>query len=142
MFDPERREEDHVFNRVLMDEGVLYHIFKTNTPNVTNDTDLIQVMNGAERTGAMTPRIARMFLEDIASQDLPDFPPTVDPDVPFSLQMAEAVKNLAKPNEPSQQVTAYKILKAVTEGGELDSEDLVLGERYRILLDVSSNQGE
>lgn len=142
VFDPERREEDHVFNRILMDEGILYHIFKTNTPNVTNDTDLIQVMNGAERTGAMTPRIARMFLEDIASQDLPDFPPTVDPDVPFSLQMAEAVKNLAKPNEPSQQVTAYKILKAVTEGGELDSEDLVLGERYRILLDVSSNQGE
>ena len=136
VFDPERREEDHLFNRILMDEGILYHMFHTNTPNVTNDADLIQVMNGAERTGAMTPRIARMFLEDIASQDLPDFPASIDPDVPFSLQMAEAVKNLAKPNEPGQQVTALKILKALTEGDPLTLSPGDCGKKYRLALQL------
>jgi PBSX family phage portal protein len=108
VFQPERDDEDFGINKVLMDEGMLYHEFKTRTPNVTNDQDLIAIVAGAERSGAMTPRIARGILEDILNQDLPEHTADYDLDVPFSLSMAEAVKNLAKPNEPGQQVTALK----------------------------------
>jgi len=63
---------------------------------------------GAEKTGGMTPRIARVLLEDILGIELPEFSDKVDPDVPFSLIMAEAVKNKADTTEPGQQVTAIK----------------------------------
>lgn len=108
IFDPERREEDQAVNFFLLQEfDTLYHEFVTNTPNVTNDQDLIKVMTGSEKTGGMTPRIAHLILEDILGRELPSAR-DIDPDVPFSLQMAEAVKNQALPNEPGQQVTALK----------------------------------
>lgn len=108
VFSPERNEDDHFFNRLLTDEGMFLNVFKTNTPNVTNDQDLINVMNGAEKSGGMTPRISRMILEDVLNVELPDFAPDFDPDIPFSLSMAEKVKNMGKPNEVGQQVTALK----------------------------------
>jgi len=108
VFHPEREEDDHLINRILTDEGMLHHTFATNTPNVTNDTNLIAVMTGAEKTGGMTPRIARKILEDVLNKDLPGFGDGFDPDVPFSLSMADAVKNKAQANEVGQQVTALK----------------------------------
>lgn len=108
VFNPERLEEDHLINRFLVQEfQMLHHHFATNTPNVTNDQDLVRVLTNAEKTGGMTPRIANQVLSDILGQDLP-LAQGVDVDVPFSLTMAEAVKNMAQPNEPGQQVTALK----------------------------------
>lgn len=141
VFSPERADEDWTINRILMGMGMLYHRFVTNSPNVTNDTDLIQVLIGAEKGGGMTPRIARQILEDILNRELPDFSDKVDPDVPFSIQMAEAVKNLALPNEPSQQVAptmggmSKALLKMVdglpelVEPLELASERRTMGKR-------------
>lgn len=108
VFNPERVEDDYQMNQILLQEGMIYHDFITNTPNVTNDQDLIAVITGAEKAGGMTPRIAREILEDILNRELPPFPDGFDPDLPFSLSMAEAVKNLGQPNEPGQQVTALK----------------------------------
>lgn len=108
VFHPERSEDDHLINRVLLDEGMVHNAFVTNTPNVTNDQNLIAVMNNAEKTGGMTPRIAREILEDVLNRELPDFPEGFNPDLPFSLSMAEAVKNLGQASEPGQQVTALK----------------------------------
>lgn len=108
VFDPERQEEDHVLNRVLRDMGMLYHVFSTSSPNVTDDEDLIAVLTGGEKTGGITPRISRMIIEDILGRDLGEISSEIRADVPFSLQMAEAVKNLALPNEVGAQVTALK----------------------------------
>lgn len=108
IFNPDRMDEDHEINRFLVQEfGVLYHEFRTNTPNVTNDQDLIKILNSSEKTGAMTPRIAHSIIEDVFGRDLP-IPQNVGLDTPYSLQMAEAVKNMADPTEPGQQFTAIK----------------------------------
>lgn len=109
VFEPERREEDWAWNRILRTMGVGLHEFKSNSPNVTNDEDLIRVMAAAEKSGAMTPRIANSLLADILGMPiaLPD-EDVIPLDVPFSATMAEMVQNKAKPNEPGQQVTALK----------------------------------
>jgi PBSX family phage portal protein len=110
VFRPERDEVDFTPFRKLMDEmEVLYHRFVSNGPNITDDEDLLKLLVAAEKTGGMTPRIAAAIINDIMGKDiLTTFSEKMDPDVPFSLQMAEAVKNQAKPNEVGQQVTALK----------------------------------
>lgn len=114
VFDPDRRDEDETWNQRLLVEqlGIVYHEIRTNTPNITNDEDLIKLIKEAEKAGAMTPDLARALVEDILGRDLDLYPlaESVPGDVPFSLTMAEAVKNQAKPNEVSQQVTALKAL--------------------------------
>lgn len=111
IFAPERDEWDELMNRIIFPEmGIIYHKYKTNTPNTTDNTQLVKILGGAEKTGGMTPRIARVMLEDILSVELPDFPKDFPADIPFSLTMAEAVKNKAEPTEPGQQLTALKRL--------------------------------
>lgn len=127
VFAPERTEFDEVINRLLFPEmGVIFHKFKSNTPNTTDNTQLVKILGGSEKTGGMTPRIARFMLEDILGVDLPDFAAGFPADIPFSLTMAEAVKNQAEPTEPGQQVTALKKLGLLTDDGDLDLSDLGL----------------
>lgn len=97
VFKPERDEFDEMINKMLLPAmGVRFHTFRSNGPNVTDDEDLIRILATAERTGGMTPRIARIILADIfGREDLPAMDPSIKPDVPFSLQMAEAIKNTA-----------------------------------------------
>ena len=116
VFAPERDEFDRWVNRRLFPEmGIIYHRFKSNSPNTTDNTELVKILSGAEKTGGMTPAIARIVLEDILGIPLPDFPEDFQADVPFSLLMAEAVKNKADPAEPGQQVTALKRLELVSQ---------------------------
>lgn len=102
VFSPERDKFDELMNeRILPEMGVLYHNFVSNGPNVTADDDLIAVIDSAERSGGMTPRMCRRFIADITGVDehaLPPLDPSVNPDMPFSLQVAEAVKNQAEPS--------------------------------------------
>lgn len=126
VFAPERDEFDHLINRRIFPEmGVVHHRYKSNSPNTTDNTELVKILAGAEKTGGMTPRIARMMLEDILGVELPEFPEDFDADVPFSLAMAEAVKNKADPTEPGQQVTALKVLETIEK---LTSADLSIFE--------------
>lgn len=121
VFAPERSDFDSWVNRCLFPMmGIIYHTYKSNSPNTTDNLDLVKILAGGEKTGGLTPRIARGLLSDIlGDQELPDFPEGFDPDVPFSLTMAEAVKNKADPTEPGQQVTALKqqlyVLKGMLE---------------------------
>lgn len=127
IFAPERDEFDYWVNlRLFPAMDVVHHRFKSNSLNTTDNTELVKILAGAEKTGGMTPRIARTMLEDVLGVELPEFPPGFDADVPFSMTMAEAVKNLAQPNEPSQQITALKMIEKLTGadqvigGGEED----------------------
>lgn len=127
VFAPERDNFDSMVNRILFpDMGVKYHKFKSNSPNTTDNEALTKILADAEKTGGMTPRIARAVLEQILGIDLPELPADFPADVPFSLTMAEAVKNMADPAEPGQQVTALKalsILKSVVNGTYDDDDD-------------------
>jgi len=115
VFAPERDEFDSLVNReIYPDMGIRYHKYKSNSPNTTDNEQLVKILGGAEKTGGMTPRIARYVLGDILSQDIQDdFPVGFPADVPFSLTMAEAVKNQADASEPGQQVTALKVFKTL-----------------------------
>lgn len=113
VFAPERNSFDNWINRILFPHmGIVYHKFKSNSPNTTDNSELVKILAGAEKTGGMTPRRADMVLQDILGQELPPFAddPRFNPDLPFSLSMAEAVKNMADASEPGQQVTALKRL--------------------------------
>jgi len=115
VFAPERDDFDDWVNRVLFPAmGIQYHRFKSNSPNTTDNTELVKILAGAEKTGGMTPRIARMLLQDILSMELPEFPEDFPADMPFSMTMAEAVKNKADVTEPGQQITALKAMEALT----------------------------
>lgn len=123
IFLPERQNFDALMNRKILPEmGIVYHEFRSNTPNTTDNAQLVRILGGSEKTGGMTPNIARAVIEDILGKDLPAFPKDFDGNKPFSLHMAEAVKNQAQGAEPGQQVTALKVLKALGMIG-VDSED-------------------
>lgn len=127
VFAPERDEFDQLINRIIFPAmGVLFHKFRSNSPNTTDNAQLVAILAGAEKTGGMTPRIARRVLEEVLGAELPEMPKGFPADVPFSLTMAEAVKNLAQPNEPGQQVTALKALKDLGMIGDDGNLDLKL----------------
>jgi len=137
IFAPERNEFDNWMNRIMLPAmSVRYYKYKSNSPNTTDNAELVKILAGAEKTGGMTPRIARMMLEDILGIELPEFPDDFDPDVPFSLLMAEAVKNKADPTEPGQQVTALKMLEVIEKitGADI-SQDQDLLERLEKMKD-------
>jgi PBSX family phage portal protein len=106
VFAPERDESDHTVNRILIDEGIVHHAFKSRTPNITDNESLVAMLAAAERTGGVTPEIARAVVEDVFPQAAEAMPlsPKIDPHVPFSLTMAEAIKNQAIPTEVNQQI--------------------------------------
>ena len=109
IFAPLRVRWDKFFNRKIMPLlGYFLHRIESNTPNTTDNTALVNLLANAEKSGAVTPRIARMVLEQVLGRELPPFPAGFDADVPFSATMAEMVKNKADPAEPGQQVTAVK----------------------------------
>jgi len=131
IFAPEREEFDSWVNRILFPEmGIIYHQFKSNSPNTTDNTELVRILSGSEKTGGMTPRIARGVLEDILGIELGDIPADkLDPDIPFSLTMAEAVKALgvsaaADMSEPGQTVTALKNVAGLLGDGA-GGEDVI-----------------
>lgn len=117
VFGPERDAFDEVMNKIVLPEmGVVYWSYRTNSPNTTDNAEMVSILSGAERTGGMTPKIARNMLSEIFNRELPPFQKTkdFDPDLPFSLSMAQAVKSQADPSQPGQTVTALKSIHKVT----------------------------
>lgn len=101
VYNPEREDFDDEINQIIMSQGLRFWWWKTNSPNVTNDQDIVKLLVGSEKTGGMTPRIARLFLEDVMGHDLPPIKendPDFDPDLPFSLSLAKLVGGMAEAN--------------------------------------------
>ena len=102
VYNPIREKLDCVWNKVILQQGFRFWIVKTNSPNVTNDEDLVKILNGAEKSGGLTPRISRMILEDILNRDLPPIEendPFFNPDIPFSLSLAKLTQGLGLANQ-------------------------------------------
>lgn len=134
VFSPERQEFDEFINTVIMPElDAMYHVYQSNTPNVTNDEDLIKVLQVAEKTGAMTPRLARRIIEDIINKPLGTFERegNVNPDRPFTLTVAEEVKNKAAVSTPTQ--VAPESVAAVKSNSAIDD---LLALRRKVVAEV------
>lgn len=99
VFNPEREMIDETLNKLITQQGFKFWVYKSNSPNVTNDQDLVRILTGAEKTGGLTPRISRMLLEDILNKKLPEFPDNFDPDVPFSFTLAQLMHSAGKANQ-------------------------------------------
>jgi capsid portal protein len=97
VFSPEREDMDRQFTQFFVDLGYGYWEYKSFSPNVTDPSDLTEVLKSTEKTGALTPRIARTVVGEILNRTLDDFEGELpfDPDTPFSLTMADAVKKIA-----------------------------------------------
>ncbi len=110
--------------------GVHFHSFRSNSPNTTDNAQLVQILSAAERTGGMTPRIARDVISQVLGKQLPPFkfPDQLNPDLPFSLAMAQAVKNVGNPAEVGQQLTALKALGVIGEESTDTEIQKVLGD--------------
>ncbi len=101
VFNPEREDFDDCINQIIMQQEFRFWKWKTNSPNVTNDEDLVKILASAEKTGGLTPRISRMLLEDILNKKLPPVEeknPDFDPDIPFSLSLAAMTTRAANAN--------------------------------------------
>ena len=118
VYNPEREEIDREINKILLAQGIRFWIFKSNSPNVTNDEDLVRILTGAERSGALTPRIARMLLEDILNRDLPGFdnlPEGFNPDVPFSFTLAKLMHSAGAANQNGTFASQGQVPKSPEE---------------------------
>jgi PBSX family phage portal protein len=92
VFGPEREAFDTFMNRIVLPElGVYYWTFETNTANTTDNETLVRMLSAAEKTGAMTPRLAGEVMSQVLSRKL-EPPKGVDPDVPYSFQLAQVMQ--------------------------------------------------
>jgi PBSX family phage portal protein len=99
VFDPERREEDELYNKQILPRlGAKYYKLQSKTPNVTDDSQLVKLLTAAEKSGGMTPDLAREIVGDIMGRDLGKVT-EIPGDVPFTIQVAEAAKNTGPVNQ-------------------------------------------
>jgi hypothetical protein len=92
VFAPDRDEDDEQFNRFVIVGGwdAVYHTLKSLNPNITDDSELIKLMNMAEKSGGMTPRRADRIVRDVFGQNIGPMPKGIDLDIPFTIQFAQA----------------------------------------------------
>lgn len=94
VFQPERNKVDHFLTRdVLLRLGIVWSKFKSLSPNVTENADLVRLLAQGEKTGGLTPRISRALIGRVVNEDLGEVDPDLlPPDQPFSLTLAQIMK--------------------------------------------------
>lgn len=114
VFAPERSRDDFLINRFILSRwNARFHIFRSNTPNITDDIELIRLLAFAERAGGMTPRRADRIVRDVYGDDIGPLPKGIDLDVPFSISFAQAQQGMqggsqsraSSPSTPADQQT-------------------------------------
>lgn len=95
VFAPERARDDFLINRFILARwNARFHTFRSNTPNITDDIELIRLMAFAERSGGMTPRRADRIVRDVFGDDIGPMPKGIDLDTPFSISFAQAQQGM------------------------------------------------
>lgn len=102
VFAPERNLVDWVMDQILLEMGARFHRFKSNSPNITDNSELIRAMAVGEKSGAIDPERAGQILEDVMEIPLGS-PPNIDPKVPFSIQFAQAQNAMLPPAGQTEQ---------------------------------------
>jgi PBSX family phage portal protein len=148
VFGPEREVFDTFMNRIILPElGVYYWIFETNTSNTTDNETLVRMLSAAEKTGAMTPRLAGEVMSQVLSRKL-DVPKGVNPDIPYSYQLAKVMQGggvpenrLSVPGDNAAERAMPATLPVVkSSGSELPSLRLMLEKMYRQNYDELMNE--
>ena len=98
VFHPERTTFDTTMNRILRDAGMRWFVFRTRTPNITDNEVLVKAMVAAEKSGGMTPRRADVLMQDIFEGTLGPMPQDINLDVPFTIQFAQAQNAMLPPS--------------------------------------------
>jgi len=119
VFAPERTAFDAFMNsQILPRLGIVYHRFISNGPNVTDSESLTKMLAASEGTGGLTPQIARNIMSDIFGTNLGKVT-AIDPDVPFTIQVAEAAKNTGPINMGTIAPMKSIVQKAIIDGGDV-----------------------
>jgi PBSX family phage portal protein len=86
VFRPERNHEDAIWNQTILPSlGAANTLFRSNTPDVTDNYELTQLLAVAERSGGLSPFVSRLIVEDVLGRDLPELSKEIPHDIPFSL---------------------------------------------------------
>ena len=104
IFSQERDRFVEWINRRLLPElGIASIVIELNSPNTTDPATLANLLTTGEKSGGLTPRIGRQIFEMILGRDLGEFKGDFDPDIPFTITVAERVKkvNESGANNPS-----------------------------------------
>lgn len=101
VFAPERNKDTFLLNRFVLSRwNPRFHVFRLNTPNITDDIQLIRLMGIAERSGGMTPRRADRIVRDVFGEDIGPMPEGIPLDVPFSITFAKSQQGIGGGAEP------------------------------------------
>lgn len=114
VFGPERNRFDRFWTRWVLIEGlgIVWSTFRSNSPDVAENADLVKLMAQGEKTGGLTPRIARQIIGRVVNTDLGEVDPEfLNPDQPFSLSLAQLMKSTSATDaegggEPTSQGSA------------------------------------
>lgn len=132
IFGPERNTDDDIFNMTIVPAlGAASVIFRSNTPNVTDNYELTQLLAVAERSGGLSPHISRIIVEDVLGRDLPEVDPSINPQLPFTLTMLreqlkaqlDAEGNVTKVLSDSEVVSQLKYLKSLADTNDSISNE-------------------
>lgn len=96
VFGVERKRMDDFFTKDVCIRylRMMWSRFKSNSPNVTENADLIRALVNAEKTGGATPQISRDIISTIVNRDLGQVDSSkLDPHAPFSLTLAQTMKS-------------------------------------------------
>ena len=88
VFRPARNEDDDVWNQTIVPAlGTPNVLFRSNTPDITDNYELTQLLAVAEQSGGLSPEISRLITEDVLGRELPPISEEIPGDIPFSLTM-------------------------------------------------------
>lgn len=112
VFRPERNEDDSVWNQTVVPAlGASHVVFKSNTPDITDNYELTQLLAVAEQSGGLSPEISRIITEDVLGRELPPISDEIDKNIPFSLTMLREEASLALDSAGISQGDAVKQLE-------------------------------
>lgn len=112
VFRPERNEDDAVWNQTIVPAlGAAHVVFKSNTPDITDNYELTQLLAVAEQSGGLSPEISRIITEDVLGRELPPISDQIDKNIPFSLTMLREEASLALSSAGVSEGDAVKQLE-------------------------------
>ena len=128
VFSPERKKFDRIMNRILISEFEMsYHTLVSNSADVTSDEDLVKILSGSEKTGGVTPNLARSILSDVLNREIQPYNEKeidFDPNIPMSITLVDRAKvvggnsdaGVIAPNQgqfPTEEVDIEKTKKVL-----------------------------
>jgi PBSX family phage portal protein len=130
VFAPERGDEDAIQNiKIVPYLGIAHATIKSNTPDVTDNYELTQLLAVAERSGGLSPYISRFIVEDVLGRDLPEIDTTIPDNIPFTLTMlreqlnAQAELQNATLDSDKETVDQLKSIKNLMEQQKVGTEE-------------------